>query len=204
MLSLFLFNHFKMPKIPTGATWLGITSLTYSVWSNRRRNSHQEQVRREHADFQNQVQRSLEDLNAQTQEILRNQNKSLKERILENLPGRRKYTDGDNNFFDNLHDYFNDYLNFFSNLSPEQQIILLNLLCSLLLLTYIMSIIMINYSNYLITRFNLEVKYPRIAIYLNYRRKFQRYYIYWNLFSIFIILTIMISTNLVLFLDFYF
>jgi hypothetical protein len=36
------------------------------------------------------------------------------------------------------------------------------------------------YGNYLLERFNLEERYPKIATFINYRRKLSKYYIISN------------------------
>ena len=64
MLLLF-FNNFKIPRIPTGATWFGIGSLSYGIWSNRNRN-------RQQVEEINKIQSDLEIIRQQNDEILRN------------------------------------------------------------------------------------------------------------------------------------
>lgn len=52
----------------------------------------------------------------------------------------------------------------------------------LLVLMYILfSILTIFYSNYLIVYFNLQERFPRLKTILEYRMKFQRYYIIYNI-----------------------
>ena len=130
--------------------------------------------------------------------------KSLKEKFFDLFSNKKNKLSDESSILDNILDYIQSYSDFLQNLTFEQQIILFNFLCSILLLSYIVSILIIFYSNYLIERFDLEKRYPRIAIYLRYRAKFQKYYYYWNIICIMIILIVMLSTNFVLFIDFYF
>ena len=130
--------------------------------------------------------------------------KSFKEKFFDLFSNKKNKLSDESTVFDNVREYFNYYSDFLQNLSLEQQIILFNFLCSILLLSYIVSILIIFYSNYLIERFDLEKRYPRIAVFLRYRAKFQRYYLYWNTICIITILIVLSSTNFVLFLDFYF
>ena len=130
--------------------------------------------------------------------------KSLKEKFFDLFSNKKNKLSDESCVFDNVREYFNSYADFLQNLTFEQQIILFNFLCSILLLSYFTSILLIFYSNYLIERFDLEKRYPRIAVFLRYRAKFQRYYLYWNTICIITILIVLSTTNFVLFLDFYF
>ena len=198
---LFLFNHFKIPRIPTGATWFGIGSLSYGIWSNRNRNV---PAGGQQVEEINKIQSDLEIIRQQNDEILRNQNKSLKEKLFDLFSNKKNKLSDESSILDNILDYIQSYSDFLQNLTFEQQIILFNFLCSILLLSYIVSILIIFYSNYLIERFDLEKRIPRIAVFLRYRAKFQKYYLYWNTICIIIILIVLSTTNFVLFLDFYF
>ena len=62
----------------------------------------------------------------------------------------------DHSIFDNIRDYFNTYMDFLFNLTLEQQIVLFNLVGLLLLISYLSSTVIILYTNYLISKFNLE------------------------------------------------
>jgi hypothetical protein len=50
------------------------------------------------------------------------------------------------------------------------------------------------YGNYLIDKFSLEYKYPKIALFINYRKKLSKYYIISN----YLIIIIMCLLNIVL------
>ena len=89
-------------------------------------------------------------------------------------------------------------MDFIFNLSFDQQIALFNLFGSVLLLSYLLSTAIILYSNYLIEKYNLEQRYPRIAVLLRYRQKFQKYYIYWNITCISVVLIWMFTLNFII------
>ena len=55
------------------------------------------------------------------------------------------------------------------------------------------------YSNYLLDRFKLEEKYPKIALFINYRRKLSKYY----LISNFLLIISMCLINVILGLSFF-
>ena len=54
-------------------------------------------------------------------------------------------------------------------------------------------------SNEIIKYFNIEDKYPSISTFLKIRSKYQRYYLIWNVFSLFIICIMGIGVNLMIF-----
>ena len=59
----------KIPRIPTGATWFGIGSLSYGIWSNRNRNV---PAGGQQVEEINKIQSDLEIIRQQNDEILRN------------------------------------------------------------------------------------------------------------------------------------
>jgi hypothetical protein len=77
-----------------------------------------------------------------------------------------------------ISDNFSDALN---SLTTEQLGALSNLLFSQIILASVISIVFIFFGDYLITRFNLETKYPRLAKIIGLRKKFQKYYLIVNI-----------------------
>ena len=143
MLLLF-FNNFKIPKIPNGA---GIGSLSYSIWNNKRKN-------RQQFEIQDKISKDLEIIKQQNEEILNNQNKSFKDKFFDLFTNKKSKLTDESSVFDNIRDFFKSYTDFFINLTLEQQIVLFNFLCSILLLSYFLSLLLIFYGNYLIERFD--------------------------------------------------
>lgn len=70
---------------------------------------------------------------------------------------------------------------FLKTLSHDQVGALANLLFSQVILSASISIFFIYYGDVLINRFNLEIKYPKLAKLISLRRKFQQYYLLVNL-----------------------
>jgi hypothetical protein len=66
----------------------------------------------------------------------------------------------------------------------EQLGALTNFFFSTVILSSSLSLISIYFGEYLLNKFNIEERYPRIAKFINLRRKFQRYYIKLSLFYI--------------------
>jgi hypothetical protein len=77
-----------------------------------------------------------------------------------------------------ISDNYSDALN---SLTTEQLGALSNLLFSQFILASVISIVFIFFGDYLITRFNLEIKYPRLAKIIGLRKKFQKYYLIVNI-----------------------
>ena len=79
------------------------------------------------------------------------------------------------NFF-NVDFNFQDFIAN-ANLTTIELLALGNILLNQLVLSYTISIIFILYGDYLINRFDLENKYPKIAKFIQLRRKLQGYYL---------------------------
>ena len=70
-----------------------------------------------------------------------------------------------------------DLQNFLDSLSKEELLAFSGLLLNSLVLSYVVSIILVLYGDYLIKRFDLENKYPKLAKFIQLRRKLQNYYL---------------------------
>jgi len=101
------------------------------------------------------------------------------------------FTDLTNNF-QYLIELYQKYL---ATLSLEEKGALANILISITLLFCLGSLISIFYIEYLIKKFNLEIKYSRIARFIKFRRKFQQYYFLFNSIFIFVGLITIIYIN---------
>jgi hypothetical protein len=90
----------------------------------------------------------------------------------------------DNNIFNVIND-FKEYL---ASLSLMEICLILNISSCVFILTCIISILFAISGNYLIDKFSLEQKLPKLSKVIQLRVKFQRYYVFIN--SVFIILAI--------------
>ena len=86
--------------------------------------------------------------------------------------------------------------NNFDSLNGIQKLMLTLLFSSSLILWCLFTIIINLYGNYLLNGFNLEVKYPRLAKIINYRRKLTTYYVISNFLMIVIICLIQIVLSI--------
>lgn len=70
-----------------------------------------------------------------------------------------------------------DLQKFLDSLRKEELLAFSGLLLNSLVLSYVVSIILVLYGDYLIKRFDLENKYPKLAKFIQLRRKLQNYYL---------------------------
>lgn len=81
----------------------------------------------------------------------------------------------------------------------QQNLAFMHISGAIFLLFALFSLFTIFYGDYFLTKWNIEGKYPKLAIFIKIRRKFQNYYFLLNfLLSIFVLLTI-IFINLYIF-----
>jgi hypothetical protein len=76
----------------------------------------------------------------------------------------------------------------FETLSGIKQLAVSLLLLNAGLVSSLCSIVFIYLGDYLLTKYNLEAKYPKLAIIIKMRQKFKKYYLYLNVSFIFIII----------------
>ena len=105
--------------------------------------------------------------------------------------GGNKFIESD--LLNKILDNFNHYL---STLNLEQSLAITNLFGIFIILVTLISIIFIFYGNIILNYFNLEDRYPKIANIIILRRKFQQYYLLWNIVLITIVLVVMFLINL--------
>lgn len=95
-----------------------------------------------------------------------------------------------------INDYFENVTKVFDNLSPEQLGAIGHIFLAIGLYYCVINISIFYYGDYLITKYKLEEKYPSIVRWIQYRRKFQHYYIGWNLFLILFIASYMVFVHI--------
>lgn len=94
-----------------------------------------------------------------------------------------------------------DFKNYLSSLPIEKVGALGHILISIAILLSLLSIISVFYGEFLIKYFNLEEKFPRIAKFIQLRRKFQQYYFTFNIIAIILALLLIIYVNFIVFLS---
>ncbi len=79
---------------------------------------------------------------------------------------------------------------YFDSLSVYEKISICFLVLNQIIISCVISILFIIYGDYLITRFKLETRFPKLAKIIKYRRQFQKYYLYYNIFFIVVLFLI--------------
>lgn len=93
-------------------------------------------------------------------------------------------------------DLYNSYQDFLMSLSLEQKIALANFWGNIIILSCFITILSIFYGDKLIIYYKLEEKYPRLARFIEIRRRVKRYSLIFEFLFIFFILICIISFNL--------
>jgi hypothetical protein len=101
-------------------------------------------------------------------------------------------------------DVFNQLQTYINSLNVFQTLALSHLFAIILILILLIDLMSIYFSDYLLERFNIKDKYPKIYKFIQLRRKFQRFYLILDLTIIFIILIILSILNIMLFANFTF
>lgn len=108
--------------------------------------------------------------------------------------------DGNNTNFTldiNIIDTINNFLN---NLTVTQSLAFTHINGSLIILFSLFSIISIFYGEFLIQKFSLEIKFPKLAKFIQLRRKFQQFYLLINTLIIFIVIIAMTYVDILVFI----
>ena len=108
--------------------------------------------------------------------------------------------DGNNTNFTldiNIIDTINNFLN---NLTVTQSLAFTHINGSLIILFSLCSIISIFYGEFLIQKFSLEIKFPKLAKFIQLRRKFQQFYLLINTLIIFIVIIAMTYVDILVFI----
>ena len=200
----------KLKKISTGATWFGLGTLSWNVIQAKKREKElaimEEARRRRDEAILNQVsgiQDDVASIREIVQQIRREQNKPFSDKIKDLFSGgRRNHLDNgdDTSIFDNIIDILKDYSDFLTNLNYIDQVILINLFALIIISQALITIVCINYSQYIIERFQLETRFPKVAIYLRYRAKVQYLSRMWQILSIVLAFSIVFTIDILMLL----
>lgn len=85
---------------------------------------------------------------------------------------------------------------FYSQLGLAETLAAVNLSGCIVVIVSIISIIIVLYSDTLIEKYKIIERYPRLTNIIEIRRKFQKYYLIWDISVILGVLIIMISLNI--------
>lgn len=99
-------------------------------------------------------------------------------------------------------DIFNAIISYINNLNFFQTLAFTHLSAIIFIFLSLNSLIALYFGDYLINRFNIEDKYPRIYKFIQLRRKFQVYFLIKDLTIIYITLILLAFINVILFISF--
>jgi hypothetical protein len=145
------------------------------------------------------LQNNLESLATKTNEqldVIKEQNKNLLENIQEIANSKSDGSSTSSNYISN---YFDSFQKFFDSLNFEQTLAITHISGSVFILISLISIAMILYGDFIIKYFNIEKKYPKIARFVQYRRKVKNIEIIITLILILIVLLTIIYINILIF-----
>jgi len=103
-------------------------------------------------------------------------------------------------FVDYVTKFISSYQDYLSTLTLMQTGALVHIIVSIFIFFCLFTIIGIFYGDTLIRYLNLEAKYPKLAKFIQLRRKFQQYYFFLNMLFIFIALSSIIYVNVLVFI----
>ena len=106
----------------------------------------------------------------------------------------------DTSVMDSVIDFLKDYSDFLTNLNYIDQVILINLFALIIISQALITIVCINYSQYIIERFQLETRFPKVAIFLRYRAKVQYLSRMWQILSIVLAFSIVFTIDILMLL----
>jgi DNA repair exonuclease SbcCD ATPase subunit len=97
--------------------------------------------------------------------------------------------------------YLDSLQSFFNGLNFEQNLAVVHISGSVFILISLINIISVFYGDKLIIFFELEKRFPKIAKFIQIRRKLQQYYLLINIGLIIIVLIIIIYINVIVFMS---
>jgi hypothetical protein len=138
--------------------------------------------------------------NIEELEAINASNKSIIENIKTIIDSKSGGSNSGSNSLigNNIIDSINQFL---LTLNFEQTLAIFHLSGALFILISLYIILIIFFGNSLIKYFNLEKSYPKLASFIQMRRKFQNYYIIFNIIIIILILFVIIYINLLVILN---
>ena len=102
-----------------------------------------------------------------------------------------------NNFLDfNIIESLNNYI---SSLTPMETLAFIHISGSIVILFSLFSILTIFYGEFFIQKFSLETRYPKLAKFIQLRRKFQQFYLLMQILTILAILIVSTFVDLLCF-----
>ena len=86
-----------------------------------------------------------------------------------------------------------------SGLTLEQHACFVNGLGFFMVLSNLNSLVSAYFGNKIIQYFELDKKYPRLAKYIEYKKKVDKFYLIYNIIFIYVIIGLLVSVNIYMF-----
>ena len=154
-------------------------------------------------DLQTKYSENIEDINEKIQEVVKTSEEihNMYESVNNKFDSFINKINTLLNNSNNKSQYLDSLQSFFDGLNYEQNLAIVHISGSMFILFSLISIISIFYGDKLIIFFDLENRFPKIAKFIQIRRKFQQYYLIINIGLIIIVLLIMIYINIIVFIS---
>ena len=163
----YLFNYMSGKKgVPHGVTIFGVVAAGTSMVVANQRSKAQSEI---NAQFRNEMKNDMNKIKEDLEEIKKGQ-----EMLVKSLDSSKKFINNLDKF--SITELFNKTVEFFSGYDILTQTLVFNILCSALLSSLLFSFLFNKFGNYLINKYNLEEKYPKLQFIFNLRLKYQNYY----------------------------
>lgn len=101
-----------------------------------------------------------------------------------------------NNFTGSILEIFISINTYIQSLSIEQNLAFIHITGAIFLIFALFSLLTIFYGDYFLTKWNIENKYPKLAIFIKIRRKFQHFYFLSNFIISLLVLLAIIFINI--------
>ena len=107
-----------------------------------------------------------------------------------------------NNFLDSFTDLINKSQSFIQSMSFEQNVAFVHISAIIFIGSALFSLLAIYFGEYLLSRFNIVERFPKLGKFIQLRRKFQTFYIIVDSLIILVMLSILLLLNLYIFINF--
>jgi len=181
-------NDLKLDELKNELAKSKVETLRSSLEiCNNKISNEVEQINKLEANNNELLEPHLKNINKEDDNI----NSTINE-IIEIFNDRSNKFFGDSNLIEKFKLFINKWNDFISSLNLEQVGLVAHITTSIFIIVCLLNILSVLMSDFLIKYFELEIKFPKLSIFLQLRRKFKTYYLILNFLLIFITLITLI------------